>query len=92
MTIFFSIKVHFQGVFINKPFCYSDGVHHMFENIYFTGMSYNEYKCEKLHYCEPDLQIPEDIAYRCRVQLPVYMDHFGTIVHATKEHENEDNF
>ncbi|XP_023760658.2 uncharacterized protein LOC111909102 [Lactuca sativa] len=82
-------------------------------------MSYNEFvgflerftqeKCEKLYYCQPDLQIPEgltllsnelqyqefiDIAYRCGVQVPVYIDHFGTIVHVTKanENENEDNY
>ncbi|CAH1412120.1 unnamed protein product [Lactuca virosa] len=36
MAIFFSVKVHFQGVFINKPFCYSDGVHHVFKNINFV--------------------------------------------------------
>ncbi|CAI9270878.1 unnamed protein product [Lactuca saligna] len=114
MAIFLSIKVHFQGVFVNKPFCYSDGVHHVFENVDFVGMSYNEFvdfltrftqeKCEKVYYCQPDLQIPEglslisnecqyqefiDIAYECGVQVPVYMDHFGTTVHVTKENENE---
>ncbi|CAI9296455.1 unnamed protein product [Lactuca saligna] len=61
MVIFFSIKVHFQGVFINKHFCYSDGVHHVFENIDF-------------------------------VEFPVYIDHFGTTVHITKENENKDNY
>ena len=80
-------------------------------------MSYNEFvgflerftqvKCEKLYYCQPDLEIPKgltlifnelqyqefiDIAYRCWVQLVVYMDHFGTTMHVTKENENEDNF
>ncbi|CAI9287734.1 unnamed protein product [Lactuca saligna] len=114
MTIFLSIKVHFQGVFINKPFCYSDGVHHVFENVNFAGMSYNEFvgflerftqeKCEKVYYCQPDLQIPKgltlisnerqyqefiDIAYECGVQVSVYMDHFGTTVHVTKANENE---
>ncbi|CAI9296222.1 unnamed protein product [Lactuca saligna] len=70
MTLFLSIKVHFQGVFINKPFCYSDGFHHVLENIDFV-----------------------DIAYQRGVQVPVYMDHFGTTVHVTKanENENEDN-
>nr|KAJ0211847.1 hypothetical protein LSAT_V11C400214430 [Lactuca sativa] len=110
MAIFLSIKVHFQGVFINKPFCYSDGVHHVFENIDFASMSFNEFveKCEKVYYCQHDLQIPEgltlisnerqyqefiDIAYQCGVQVSIYMDHFGTIVHVTKanENENEDN-
>nr|KAJ0222911.1 hypothetical protein LSAT_V11C200061390 [Lactuca sativa] len=113
MAIFISLKVHFQGVFINKPFCYSDGVHHVFENIVllFVGFleRFTQEKCEKLYYCQPDLQIPEgltllsnelqyqefiDIAYRCGVQVPVYIDHFGTIVHVTKanENENEDNY
>nr|KAJ0215011.1 hypothetical protein LSAT_V11C300108870 [Lactuca sativa] len=118
MAIFLSIKVYFQGVFINKPFCYFDGVHHVFENVDIVGMSYNEFvgflerftqeMCEKLYYCQPYLQIPEcltlilnelqyqefiDIAYQCGVQVPVYMDHFGTIVHVSKanENENEDN-
>ncbi|CAI9274576.1 unnamed protein product [Lactuca saligna] len=110
MAIFLLIKVHFQGMFINKPFCYSDGVHHVFENIDFAGMSYNEFvdfierftqeKFEKLYYCQPDLQIPKgltliynklqyqefiDIVYRCGVQVPVYMDHFGTTVHSNME-------
>ncbi|CAI9268183.1 unnamed protein product [Lactuca saligna] len=114
MALFLSIKVHFQGVFINKPFCYSDGVHHVFENIDFAGMSYYEFvdflerfiqeKCEKLYYCQPDLQIPEgltlisnelqyqefiDISYQCGVQVHVYMDHFGTTVHVAKANENE---
>ncbi|CAI9262324.1 unnamed protein product [Lactuca saligna] len=71
MAIFLSIKVHFQGVFINKPFCYSDGVHHVFKNVDFAGMSYNEFvsflkrftqeKCKKVYYCQPDLQIPEGL-------------------------------
>ncbi|CAH1441340.1 unnamed protein product [Lactuca virosa] len=114
MAIFLSIKVHFQGVFINKPFCYSDGVHHVFDNVDFASMSYNEFvgflerftqeKCEKLYYCQPDLQIPEgltlisnelqyqefiDIAYQCGVQVLVYMDHFGTTVHVSKANEND---
>nr|KAJ0201928.1 hypothetical protein LSAT_V11C600302810 [Lactuca sativa] len=114
MAIFLSIKVQFQGVFINKPFCYSDGVHHVFENVDFDGMSFNEFvgflerftqeKCEKVYYCQPDLQIPEgltlisnereyqefiDIAYQCGVQVSVYMDHFGATVHVTKAKENE---
>nr|KAJ0217575.1 hypothetical protein LSAT_V11C300109760 [Lactuca sativa] len=61
--------------------------------------------CEKLYYCQPDLEIPKgltlisselqyqeciDIAYWCGVQLPVYMDHFGTTIHVTKENEIED--
>nr|KAJ0215389.1 hypothetical protein LSAT_V11C300124420 [Lactuca sativa] len=32
-----------------------------------------------------------DIAYRCGVQLPVYIDNFGTTIHVTKENEIEDN-
>ncbi|CAH1446493.1 unnamed protein product [Lactuca virosa] len=34
-----------------------------------------------------------DIAYQCGVQVPVYVDHFGTTVHVSKanENENEDN-
>ncbi|CAH1448265.1 unnamed protein product [Lactuca virosa] len=113
MAIFVSIKVHFQGVFINKPFCYSDGIQHVFENIDIVGMSCTEFvgvlerftqeKCEKLYYCQPDLEIPKsltlisnelryqefiDIAYRCGVQLLVYMDRFGTTVHVAKENEN----
>ncbi|CAI9259177.1 unnamed protein product [Lactuca saligna] len=114
MAIFLSIKVHFQGVFINKPFCYFDGVHHVFENVDFAGMSFNEFvgflerftqeKCEKVYYCQPNLQIPKgltlilnecqyqefiDIAYQCGVQVSIYMDHFGTTVHVTKANENE---
>ncbi|CAI9266267.1 unnamed protein product [Lactuca saligna] len=71
MDIFLSIKVHFQGVFFNKPFFYSDGVHHVFENVDFVAMSYNEFvgflerftqeKYKKLYYCQPDLQIPEGL-------------------------------
>nr|KAJ0191448.1 hypothetical protein LSAT_V11C800437940 [Lactuca sativa] len=77
-------------------------------------MSYNEFvgflerftqeKCEKVYYCQPDLQIPEgltlisnerqyqefiDIAYECGVQVYVYIDHFGTTVHVTKANGNE---
>nr|KAJ0190573.1 hypothetical protein LSAT_V11C800445900 [Lactuca sativa] len=102
MAIFLSIKVHFQGMFINKVFYYSDGVHHVFENIDFAGMSYNKFvgflerftqeMCEKLYYYQPYLQIPKDIAYRCGVQVPVYMDHFGTTVHVTKANENENEY
>ncbi|CAI9283901.1 unnamed protein product [Lactuca saligna] len=82
MVIFISIKVHFQGVFINKLFCYSDGVHHVFDNIDFV---------EGLTLISNELQYQEfiDIAYRCGVQVPVYMDHFGTTVHLTKANENE---
>ncbi|CAI9298351.1 unnamed protein product [Lactuca saligna] len=71
MAIFLSIKVHFQGVFINKPFCNSDGVHHVFENVNFAVMSFNEFvgflehftqeKCEKVYYCQPGLQIPKGL-------------------------------
>ena len=43
MAIFVSIKVHFQDVLIDKPFYYSDGIHHVFENIDFAGMSYTEF-------------------------------------------------
>nr|KAJ0186190.1 hypothetical protein LSAT_V11C900462230 [Lactuca sativa] len=77
-------------------------------------MSYNEFvgflerfiqeKCEKLYYCQPDLQIPEgltlisneleyqefiDIVYQYGVQVPIYMEHFGTIVHVSNANENE---
>ncbi|CAH1430429.1 unnamed protein product [Lactuca virosa] len=38
MTIFVAIKVHFQGVFINMHFCYSDDISHMFKNIDFAGI------------------------------------------------------
>nr|KAJ0199881.1 hypothetical protein LSAT_V11C600308540 [Lactuca sativa] len=58
---------------MNKPFCYSYDVHHVFENIDFVGMSYNEFvgflerftqdKCEKLYYYQPDLQIPEGLTF-----------------------------
>ncbi|CAI9280991.1 unnamed protein product [Lactuca saligna] len=71
MAIFISIEVHFQGVFIKKPFCYSDGIHHVFENIDFDGMSYTEFtvflegftqeKCEKLYYCQSKLEKPAGI-------------------------------
>ncbi|CAI9295710.1 unnamed protein product [Lactuca saligna] len=80
----------------------------------FASMSYNEFvsflerltqeKCEKVYYCQHDLQIPEgltlifnerqfqefiDIAYEYGVQVFVYMDYFGTTVHVTKANENE---
>nr|KAJ0195769.1 hypothetical protein LSAT_V11C700378160 [Lactuca sativa] len=98
MAIFISIKVHFQCVFISKPFCYSDGIHHVFENIDFTGMSYTEFVGFLERFTQDNLISNElqyqyfiDITYRCGVQLPVYMDHFGTTVHVTKENENKDN-
>ncbi|CAH1416417.1 unnamed protein product [Lactuca virosa] len=68
---------------------------------------FKQEKCEKLYYCQPDLEIPKgltlisnelqyqevlDVAYRCGVQLPIYMDHYGTTVHITKENETEDNY
>nr|KAJ0192271.1 hypothetical protein LSAT_V11C800419600 [Lactuca sativa] len=69
---------------------------------------FTQEKCEKLYYYQPNLQIAEgltlisnellyqefiDITYQCGVQVPVYMDHFGTTVHVSKanENENEDN-
>nr|KAJ0202158.1 hypothetical protein LSAT_V11C600338490 [Lactuca sativa] len=62
-------RMFVSGVFINKPFCYSNGIHHVFENIDFVGMSYTEFvgfldcstqeKCEKLYYFHPKLEIPE---------------------------------
>ncbi|CAI9286887.1 unnamed protein product [Lactuca saligna] len=71
MVVFVSIKVHFQYVFINKPFCYSDGIHHVFENIDFAGMTYKEFvgflerftqeKCEKVYCYQLDLEIPEGL-------------------------------
>ncbi|CAH1414246.1 unnamed protein product [Lactuca virosa] len=87
MTIFVSIKVHFEGVFINKTFCYSDGIHHVFENIDFAEI------LEGLTLISNELQYQEfiDIAYWSGVQLPIYMDHFGTTVHITEENEIEDN-
>ncbi|CAI9283139.1 unnamed protein product [Lactuca saligna] len=121
MTVFILIKVYFLGAFINKPFCYSDGIHHVFDDIDFAGMTHKDFigfleqftqeKCQKVYYCQPDLEILEgltlisndleyqefiDIAYRCGVQLPVYMDHFGTHLQVfcdvvSKENYNEDN-
>nr|KAJ0187798.1 hypothetical protein LSAT_V11C900458930 [Lactuca sativa] len=52
------------------------------------------YKSQKvLTLISNELQYQEfiDIAYRCGVQLLVYMDHFGTTMHVTKENVNEDN-
>nr|KAJ0209958.1 hypothetical protein LSAT_V11C400211770 [Lactuca sativa] len=42
--------------------------------------------CNELQYQEFT-----DITYNSGVQLHVYMDHFGTTLHATKENEIEDN-
>nr|KAJ0225188.1 hypothetical protein LSAT_V11C100008350 [Lactuca sativa] len=54
---------------------------------------FTQEKCEKVNNCQPNLEIAKvltmisndleyqefiDVTYRCGVQLPVYMDHFGT--------------
>nr|KAJ0227269.1 hypothetical protein LSAT_V11C100004300 [Lactuca sativa] len=121
MAEFISIKLYFQGVFINKHFCYSDGIHHVFDDIDFAGMTHKEFigflerftqeKFQKVYYCQSDLEIPEgltlisndleyqdfiDVAYMCGVQLPVYIDHFGTHLQAfcdvaSKEKDIKDN-
>lgn len=71
MATFVKINDHFQGVFINKPFCYSDGVHHVFENIDFACMNVKEFfvflerftqeTCEKVYYCMPDIEFPQSL-------------------------------
>nr|KAJ0200255.1 hypothetical protein LSAT_V11C600325230 [Lactuca sativa] len=68
MVEFISIKLHFQGVFINKPFCYSNCIHHVFDDIDFAGMTHKDFivflerftqeKCQKVYYYQPDLEIP----------------------------------
>nr|KAJ0199232.1 hypothetical protein LSAT_V11C600304200 [Lactuca sativa] len=72
---------------------------------------FTQEKCKKLYYCMSDLEIPEglalisnegeyqkfiEIAYQVRVQVLVYMDHFGTNLQVfstgvSKENEIEDN-
>ncbi|CAI9269386.1 unnamed protein product [Lactuca saligna] len=72
---------------------------------------FTQEKCQKVYYCQPDLEIPEgltlisndlqyqefiNVAYRCRVRLPMYMDHFGTHLQAfcdvvSKENDIEDS-
>lgn len=64
MATYIKIDLHIQGVFINKPFCYSNCTHYAFEDVNFAGMNLKECvaflerftqkkKCEKLYYnCE----------------------------------------
>nr|KAJ0205054.1 hypothetical protein LSAT_V11C500261740 [Lactuca sativa] len=64
MVVFISIKVHFQGLFINKPFCYLDGIHHVFDDMThkdFIGFleRLTQEKCQKVYYYQSDLEIPE---------------------------------
>ncbi|CAH1451704.1 unnamed protein product [Lactuca virosa] len=72
---------------------------------------FTQEKCEKLYYCMSDLEIPKglalisneveyqqfiEIGYQGGVNVPVYMDHFGTNLlvfsnGVSKENEIEEN-
>ncbi|CAI9278264.1 unnamed protein product [Lactuca saligna] len=100
--VFLQVDVHFQGMFARNPILYTGGITQRFSDIDFAGMDkdgcvafierFTWEKCEKLYYCQPDIDFPKGltlicndldyydfiiIAYECGVILPMYVDHFG---------------
>ncbi|CAI9281609.1 unnamed protein product [Lactuca saligna] len=89
-------------MFARNPIRYTGGITQRFSDIDFAGMDKDRCvafierfigeKCEKLYYCQPDIDFPKgltlicndpdyydfiEIAYECGVILPMYVDHFG---------------
>ena len=89
-------------MFARNPIRYTGGITQRFSDIDFAGMDkdgcvafierFTGEKCEKLYYCQPDIDFPKgltlicndpdyydfiEIAYECGVILPMYVDHFG---------------
>ena len=89
-------------MFARNPIHYTGGITQRFSDIDFAGMDkdgcvafierFTAEKCEKLYYCQPDIDFPKGlilicndpdyydfiaIAYECGVILPMYVDHFG---------------
>nr|KAJ0226615.1 hypothetical protein LSAT_V11C100021010 [Lactuca sativa] len=69
MAIFLSIKAHFQGVFINKPFCYSDDVHHVFDNVDFAEGDPKDDEDDNVPNVKGKPMFDEDIPWK--KQLPI---------------------
>ncbi|CAI9265520.1 unnamed protein product [Lactuca saligna] len=89
-------------MFARNPIHYIGGITQRFSDIDFAGMDkdgcivfierFTGEKCEKLYYCQPDIDFPKgltlicndpdyydfiEIAYECGVILLMYVDHFG---------------
>ncbi|CAI9300973.1 unnamed protein product [Lactuca saligna] len=64
------MDVQFQGIFMKYPICYTDGVTQRLVDIDFIGMYKDECyafmarlsgeMCEKLYYCQPDIDFQKD--------------------------------
>ncbi|CAI9287765.1 unnamed protein product [Lactuca saligna] len=68
--VFLLVDVHFQGMFARNPIRYTSGITQRFSDIDFAGMDkdgcvafierFTGEKCEKLYYCQPDIDFPKD--------------------------------
>ncbi|CAI9294883.1 unnamed protein product [Lactuca saligna] len=68
--VFLQVDVHFQGMFARNPIHYTGGITQRFSDIDFAGMDkdgcvvfierFTGEKCEKLYYCQPNIDFPKD--------------------------------
>ncbi|KAI3502228.1 hypothetical protein L1887_30260 [Cichorium endivia] len=65
------VDVHYHGVFTTQPLIYTEGMHHLFEDIDFAGMDldecvkflerFTEEKCRNLYFCLPESELGEGL-------------------------------
>ncbi|CAH1449560.1 unnamed protein product [Lactuca virosa] len=68
-VVYIDMDVHFQGIFMKYPVHYTDWITQRLVDIDFAGMEKDECyafmervsgeKCEKLYYCQPNIDFPK---------------------------------